>query len=148
MINKSVFLDTSFLIASQVQGHKFLERTIELRKQFVYEGFKVVTSQLVFDEFWYVLIGLGKAASAKVGHTKLFGQIKKATTNILSIESLNLLNVDLTEKELLGVLEIMYKFNLRPRDAITVKLMRKAKIKYIASFDKDFDNVKGISRLS
>ncbi|OGC49892.1 hypothetical protein A2716_00840 [candidate division WWE3 bacterium RIFCSPHIGHO2_01_FULL_40_23] len=147
MTKKSVFLDTSFLVASQVKGHEFLERTIELRKQFIYEKANLITSQIVFDDFWYVLIGLSKASVTNIDPKKLYSQLKKATQNVLLFEALSLLDLDLTAKELVDTLDIMYRFKQRPRDAIIVKIMKKAKVKYIASFDEHFDKVSGISRI-
>ncbi len=147
MTGKSVFLDTSFLIASQVKGHEFLERTIKLRNEFLNENTKVLTSPLVLDEFWYVLTGLAKSADKSVNAEKVFEQIKHATRNIFTIDGLTLLDVDLTQKELLETLEIMHRYNLRPRDAMIVKLMIKSKLTYIASFDKDFDRIGGITRM-
>ena len=137
MTKKSVFLDTSFLVASQVKGHEFLERTIELRKQFIYEKANLITSQIVFDDFWYVLIGLSKASVTNIDPKKLYSQLKKATQNVLLFEALSLLDLDLTAKELVDTLDIMYRFKQRPRDAIIVKIMKKAKVKYIASFEKN-----------
>ncbi|OGC57064.1 hypothetical protein A3H26_00115 [candidate division WWE3 bacterium RIFCSPLOWO2_12_FULL_36_10] len=110
------------------------------------ENYKIYTSPIVFDEFWYVLLGILKV---KLGNEKntIYNLIQKATKNVLSMEGLNIAVVDLDQKELLNVLEIMYKFKLRPRDAIIVKIMKKTKIKFIVSFDKDFDKVSGISRI-
>jgi len=146
MTEKLVFLDTSFLIASQVSKHEFFERTKYLRRNFLLKQYKICTSSIVFDEFWYVLLGILKTQLGNDRNT-IYNLIQKATENVLSMDGLNLINIDLNQKGLLSVLKIMYRFKLRPRDAIIIKLMKNAKIKHIASFDKDFDKISGILRI-
>ena len=153
MIKQSVFLDTNFLIATQVEKHEFFQKTKELRRTFIEKEYTLYTSPLVLDEFWYVLIGLWKASLAKgassvyqsVDSKTLYRLLKKATQNILNFKNLILLDLDLNKTEILKTVEIMNKYKLRPRDSIIVEIMKKSKIKQIASFDKDFEKVKGLT---
>ncbi|MEK7595684.1 MAG: type II toxin-antitoxin system VapC family toxin [Patescibacteria group bacterium] len=146
MTQKSVFLDTSFLVASQLTKHQFFERTKELRLNFLSNATPLYTSYLVFDEFWYVLLGILRS---RIGSDTLtiYNLIQKATTNVFSIKGLNLINPSLLQKDLTNTLKIMYRYKLRPRDALIVTTMKTANIKLIASFDADFDIVPGITRI-
>src|SRR3989344_6769774 len=91
MIKKCVFLDTNFLIASQVEKHEFSQKTKDLRRTFIEKEYTLYTSPLVLDEFWYVLIGLWKASLAIHGENAdsktLYKQLKKATQNILNFKN-------------------------------------------------------------
>lgn len=146
-MKKSIFLDTSFLVASQVVGHTFSKRTIDLRMRFINDDFTLYTSPLVFDEFWYVLLGLAKSINVSMASNDLYSHLEKATKNILTFKNLNFVEIGDSKKELLKVIDIMKDFRLRPRDALIVAIMRKYKIKNLASFDSDFDRVTGISRI-
>ncbi len=148
MTKKSVFLDTNFLVATQVETHQFFERTLALRTQFLEEGYQLFTSILTIDEFWYVLIGLWRASTTRSDMTLLFTQLKKATANILSFENICVLGTSLNKTETLNTVDIMHKYKMRPRDSLIISLMKRSGIKSIASFDTDFDKVVGVKRIS
>lgn len=131
-----IFLDTNFLIASQIQLHHFHERAKELLARFYAENYVPLAHYLIFDEFWYVLQGLQKNRDVSA--------IKKSTGNILNFENFKLLKTHLTEKELISTLDLMGKYRLKPRDALIVNVMKKEKIGLIATFDGHFENIPGI----
>lgn len=147
MKNKAVFLDSSFLIASQIADHEFHKRTKELRKQFLKEKTKLMVHYLVVDELWYVLTALGRKSQDKPSEEALHKIVKAATTNIFNFTNLHLLKDNLDLNDLNHALSIQHEYKLRPRDAMIVKLMEKAGITAIASFDGDFDRVDEIIRL-
>lgn len=147
MKTKCVFLDTNFLVATQVEKHEFFQKTKELRRIFIENEYTLYISPLILDEFWYVLIGLWKASLATRGASSatLYKQLKRATQNVLNFRNLILLDLNLNKAEIIKTIEIMDAYKLRPRDSIIVMLMKKSKIKQIASFDKDFEKVKGLT---
>ena len=147
MTKPSVFLDTSFLISSQLEGHEFYDRTLAIRKLFLDQKYKLYTSWLVFDEFWYVLTGIWKASEQRTDRNQLHISLIQTTQAVLKFENLEVLETGLTNKELINTLEIMYQFKLRPRDALIIEIMKKARIRHIASFDKDFDGIRDIKRI-
>lgn len=148
MTEKSVFLDTSFLVATQVENHQFFKRTLELRTRFLEGSYQLFTSLLTIDEFWYVLIGLWKASSAHSDTGLLYDQLKKATINVLSFENICVLGANLSKTETLKTIDIMHRYKMRPRDSLIISIMKRTGIKNIASFDTDFDNLRGVKRIS
>lgn len=146
MTMKSVFLDTNFLIATQVAGHEFFNRSLELREYFASKNYQLYIHPLILDEFWYVLLGLGKK-SPQASKAVIFKQLEKATTNVFSFKNLILLNTPLTEKDAFTTIKYMDKYSLKPRDAMIVKIMQNCKTNIIASFDSDFDGIRGVSRI-
>ena len=148
MIGKSIFLDTSFIVATQVIYHPFFKRATELRTGFLEKGFRLYTSLLTLDEFWYVLIGLWQASESHLDKGLLYSQLKNATSNILNFENIFILETNQNGTEILKIVDTMHKYKMRPRDSIIISMMKKAGIENIASFDRDFDKVPGIKRLS
>lgn len=148
MTRKSVFLDTSFLIASQLKNHKFFMQTQNLRGIFFEKNYNLCIHSIVMDEFWYVLIGIWKSEFGNKNNKKLYNELIKATQNVLSFENIIVLESNLNKQDIMDVVESMYRYKLRPRDTIIVNIMKKEKIKYIASFDYDFRKIPGINVLS
>lgn len=130
----SIFLDTNFLIATQISNHQFNNNAVSLLKDFAKNNLTLITTPLVFDEFWYVLRGFYKE-----------NDIKKATNNIFKFINFNLENPNFTQKELLKTIELFNEYNLRPRDALIVQTMKILNINDIATFDNDFKNIKHIN---
>jgi predicted nucleic acid-binding protein len=143
MIPQSVFLDTNFLIASQQKNHIFHEESRLLLDEFCRSNWIPVAHPLVFDEFWYVFMGLYKDYTS--GKMNKF--LIKATNKVFDFHNFKILKTALLQEDLLDTLEIMYKRKLRPRDALIVTIMKKEGIRNIASFDLHFDNIPTIKRL-
>ncbi len=142
MTRASVFLDTNFLVASQIEGHIFYPRAKELLSEFAAAENVLVTHNLVFDELWYVSIAIWR--ELKLSKNDLFKRLNKATTNVFNFLNFALLETVLTQEDLVDTLKIMKAHKLRPRDAMILEIMKKEKITKIASFDNDFTSVKGI----
>jgi uncharacterized protein len=138
MKKHTVFLDTNFLIASQIDIHPFNGRVKELLKEFYVNKTKVVAHTIVFDEFWYVLQEIQKTAKTGVG------SLEKATNNIFSFEGFELLETVLDKEDLLKTLTLIKQCSLKPRDALILRILKKERIGKIATFDKDFAKVQSL----
>ena len=143
--NNRVLLDSNFIIFLQVTRHQFFTRAQELIYEFKENGVQPVIIPLVFDEFWYILKGYFKTDFSSATKDELSKMLTRSTKKVLAIERLLVADVGYKEKDLLGTLKIMSKYDLRPRDAMIVKSMQILGVKDIASFDSDFDRVKGIN---
>lgn len=143
--NNRVLLDSNFIISLQVTRHQFFTRAQELIYEFKENGVQPVIIPLVFDEFWYILKGYFKTDFSSATKDELSKMLTRSTKKVLAIERLLVADVGYKEKDLLGTLKIMSKYDLRPRDAMIVKSMQILGIDDIASFDSDFDRVKGIN---
>ncbi len=148
MTTQSVFLDTSFLVSTQMEAHAFHETSLSILKPLIASSSKVTlaTCPLVFDEFWYVLLGLWKSGP-DLSKNFVREKLLLATNNVFRFRNFKLLPTVLTEKDLLSNIELMFKFGLRSRDALIASIMKKEGIKKIASFDTDFDKVSSITRI-
>jgi len=148
MTQQFIFLDTNFLISTQIEGHPFHEKALNVLKTLdAHQEIIPVTHPLVFDEFWYVLIGLWKR-NLKFSKQELTTMLLLATDNIFKFRRFKLLSTSLSKKDLLQNIILMGETGLRPRDALIVTIMKKESIAKIVSFDMDFDPIKGITRVA
>lgn len=146
MTRKSVFLDTNFLVATQLESHTFFERAFTLLKSFIKNDATLYINPLVMDEFWYVFIKLNRGMGRSTDLV-FYRQLEKATRNVLGFKNLVIFNPIFDKKDLSSVTTIMHNYELRPRDALIIKLAKMSGTMYVASFDTDFDRVKGITRI-
>jgi len=143
MITQHIFLDTSFLIASQQKTHFFYEKTKSLLAEFYKNNKILVAHTLVFDEFWYVFMGLHKDYSS----SKMNKLLVESTNKVFEFPNFKMIKTPFLKEDLLDTLGFIYKYNLRPRDGLIINIMKKEGIKKIASFDTDFDKIPGITRI-
>lgn len=143
--NTAIFLDSSFAIANQIINDDFNERTSKLLADFRFAGRPCWLTPLVLDEFLYII----NRNLREVLPANLPGEVSKRvvrlTKILLTTANIFLVNPKFTKSDMLGVPHIMSKYDLRPRDAMIVKSMQILGVKDIASFDSDFDRVKGIN---
>jgi predicted nucleic acid-binding protein len=120
MINK-VYLDSSFLVALFDDKHEFHTKTNLKNSDTFY------ISTLTLDETIMTLKKSGKSLKdINVAFLKLNPKVTKQTTSL---------------NKNLQVLEIMQKFNLRPRDAFHVLTCLHNNIIHLATFDTDYSPV-------
>ncbi|MBN1162151.1 type II toxin-antitoxin system VapC family toxin [Patescibacteria group bacterium] len=135
MRNCRIFLDTNFLIASQLKKHIFHEKAKNVLEQMYLENSHPVTHSIVFDEFWYVLKGIENSKSS------VYKKMKLVTEKVFMFKNFCLLQTSLNQTELIDTLDLAEKYKLRPRDAIIAEIMKKEDIHRIASFDSDFKKI-------
>ena len=126
-IDANVFI---FAFADNGQNGEFSRKILEIVES---QSIAAATSSLTIDE---VLWSLSKEIPKK--------EAILACRTILKIKGLRVLNID--KKIILESLNIVEKYNLKPRDSIHVAAMILNKINEIVSSDSDFDNVKEIKR--
>ena len=132
-----IFLDSNFIIASQIKEHKFYERTQKLRSEWEINGTQLYMSPLVLDEVLYVARSL--LAISKEKKEEIYRQLRQMIENIFKFKHLILLQTHLIKDDWLEILKIMEACNNRPRDSIILRTMQKEGINVIASFDSDFN---------
>lgn len=135
-VTKSCYLDTNILILLQNQNFTNHQQTKLIFSKFLKEGFQLFISSLVIDEYLYNTYRLIEAEKSK----KLI-LLKKGFNKILKIPNINLVNPPLEFKKHKKIVDLMHKYNLKPRDAYHLFIMLENKIKYLATFDSDFDKV-------
>ncbi len=140
-VTSSCYLDSNILIYYQDRGSPFYQQTQEMIGRLVKDGLSLVISPLVLDEYIYNTF----ASSDKTSKEKM-QVIKLSLEEILKLPGLKVINPPLEKSKQFEVLRIMEKFSLKPRDAYHLLIALENKIKYLATFDHDFEGVfkKGI----
>ena len=130
-----IFLDSSFLVSVEVETDEHHERAIKIRDKIIKGEFgNPVISDYIFDE----------TITVTFGRTKNLHKTIVAGENLMN--SADLVKID--EKIFEDGWEI-FKNQKNTRfsftDCITISLMKNENILNIATFDKDFNKVKGIN---
>jgi predicted nucleic acid-binding protein len=129
-----LYLDANFFIFA------LLDRTdkgAEARKlqQMIVEGKeRAITSSLSLDEVMWILI------KGKKRHL-----LRTAIEGIYSMPNLDIVEVSSTAPLL--ALSFIEKYDLKPRDALHIAVMKEKEIKTIISDDEDFDRIEWIKRI-
>ncbi len=136
---KSCYIDSNVLIYSQDKDSAYFTQSIKALKFLVAENYQVFISSLVIDEFLYVA---GFYLKKRLGkQDKVYLMLKKVLNNVLSFPNLKLINPPAVKNKQKALVDIMQKFNLAPRDAYHLLIMKENKISYFLTFDSDFDKV-------
>lgn len=140
-VTNSCYLDSNILIYFQDSKSPFYRETREMVSKLVKEEVSLVISPLVIDEYIYN----SSVSSDKVKKESL-KMVKQSLSEILKLPQIVLANPPLKIKKQFKVLKLMEKYSLKPRDAYHLLIILENKIKSLATFDSDFENVfaKGI----
>ncbi|MFA5776298.1 MAG: type II toxin-antitoxin system VapC family toxin [Patescibacteria group bacterium] len=141
----AVFLDSSFLIAYQISGDDFHTKAKNILTDLYKKGIVLILNPLIMDEVWYVSRTLTRKKLAKPTEKNIQEALRIITEDTLAIRKLKIVNPVFKHQDIREVLSIMSKYDLRPRDALIVKSMQILGVNKIATFDTDFDRVKGIN---
>ena len=129
-----IYLDSNFFLFSLFDQTIKGENARKLAQKIIDGGEKAITSALTFDEvMWIVLKNKRKEA------------LRSTVESIYGMPNLSVKGV--SESIPLDALALMEQFNLKPRDAFHVAIMKREGITEIASDDPDFDRVKGLQRI-
>ena len=130
-----IFLDSSFLVSVEVETDQNHKRAIEIRDGIIKGTFGMpIISDYIFDETVTVTFGRTK----NLGKTVLVGE------NLLKSSKMTKIGDSFFEegwKIFKNQKDTKFSFT----DCTTIALMKKEGIKAIATFDKDFNNVKEIT---
>lgn len=133
---KKCYLDANTLLYFTNPAAQFHETAIELISALLIQNYALFISPLILDEYFHNSIRFSQVPrrqalqDLKIG----FGKIKK-------LKNINLVYSPLEFTKQTKVLNFMIKYQLRSRDAYHLFIMKENKIKYLATFDDDFENV-------
>ena len=133
---KKCYVDTNILIFLQDENSRFYHQTRLLFNKLIEEEYKIYISSLIIDEYLYNLYRLIEGERADKLKILNFS-LKK----IFRIPHIGMINPSLETKRHIKVINLMKKYSLKPRDAYHLFIMKENKIKYLATFDNDFDQV-------
>lgn len=131
---KKCYLDSNILINFKNLQSSFHQKTKELLTELANSSYKLCISSLTLDEFLYQLQQILLYQKKK----NIFQRLSLALKSILDLPRLALVNPPVSKKKQSQIIEYMKKYGLRPRDAFHLLIMKENKIKFLATFDKDF----------
>lgn len=134
VFSKMIYLDANFFIFALLDNTKKGEKSRAIQKEIIDGKYLAFTSPLAIDEVMWVLIKNNK------NHL-----LRNAVEDIYSTPNLEVREISsLAPLHALGFIET---YNLKPRDALHVSIMKQMQLTTIVSDDNDFDKVKGIKRI-
>ena len=128
-----MYLDANFFVLCNFDTGSRGETARKIQQEIIEKG-RAFTSSLALDEVMWVLIKNGKKSL-----------VRETIEDIFATQNLSVL--DVTGSSALDALDQFENYDLKPRDAFHVAIMKSNKISEIVSDDKDFDRVKGIKRI-
>lgn len=131
------YLDSNVLINFKNVDSSFHERTKELLTELASASCKLCISSLTLDEFLYQLQQILIYQKQK----NIFRKLSLALKSILDLPRLTLVSPPVNKRDHLKIVKYMKNYNLRPRDAYHLLVMKNNKINHFATFDQDFKKV-------
>lgn len=138
---KKCYLDANTLFYWQDSASPSNQDAKEIIEKLIGGRYQLFVSPLVLDEFIH--------NSVRFSGKRII-EIKKSLSislrKIFSLPRLQLVNPPLLPKAHFKVIYLMAKYNLHARDAYHLFILKENKIKYLATFDRDFEEIftKGI----
>lgn len=129
---KTCYLDANVLVALKNEDSSFHQKAVILLETLLKKDYFLMISPLVLDGFLYVVFYLLKLKKEKNIYQLLENNLK----DILQIAKV--INPPSSKKAQLQVVELMRKYNLRPRDAFHLLTILSSKMEACATFDSDF----------
>ena len=133
------FLDSNFLIYFLDRKSIFHQKAKEIVAGLNADNYTLVISPLVIDEFVYSLKKLLIFEGITGG--KIFSELLRAYDAIFKLPNLEIVPINNERSENRKVIGYMEEYNLKPRDAYHLLVMKKNRIREFATFDKDFRRV-------
>jgi|GEM_PF-3709291 len=125
-----IFIDTNILIYFFEPEKGVKSNSINFIKSLNETNQIGIINSYIINEFHYTL---QKLYNKKIA--------KKYVNQIFKIPNVEYSDTFYTPKDILKILEIATKFNLKTFDAYHAYYCKKEKIKQIATFDSDFENI-------
>lgn len=131
---KSCYLDANLLVYYQDRKSPFYDQTKLIIANLLMQGFELLISPLALDEYEYTVW-----RSFTTSKAEIIKNLRIGIRKIMKIPGIKLINPPLEFKRHLKVLNLMAKYQLKPRDAYHLFIMLENKVKYLTTFDHDFD---------
>ena len=133
---KKCYLDANFLFYYQDTHSSFHDRVVEIIEKLISEKFHLVLSALVLDEYLYTCLKfLGKPKD------QIRKDLEESLVSIFRLPNITLINPPRDYKKYFKIVNLIVDFKFDPRDAYHLFMMLENKVKYLATFDNDFDQI-------
>jgi len=134
---KKCYLDSNVLVYFKDEKSLYHKKVVEKFIFLIKNDFYFYVSSLVLDEFLYVF----RYFLEKNEKKDIFSKLKKALTEILAIPNLSIVSLLKEKEKQIEVISYMERYDLSPRDAYHLMIMKENAIDYFFTFDKDFELV-------
>lgn len=132
---KICYLDANLLTFLGNERSLFHQKALDIVDRLIKQEFQLVFSSLSLDEYFHTVIRFSEDPKVET-----YKNLKKAYRKLLKL-NIKLINPSLDEKKHLQVINLIAKYNLHPRDAYHLFIMLGNKVKFMATFDEDFERV-------
>ena len=133
---KICYLDANLLVYIGNTNSPFHKKSLDAIIKLTDDRYELVLSSLSLDEYFHTSLRFSQD-SRQVA----FKSLTRAYKKLLKLPNIRLINPPLEAKKHLKALNFMEKFNLHSRDAYHLFIMVGNKVKYLATFDSDFEKV-------
>lgn len=133
---KTCYLDANLLIFLSNKKSSFHQQAVNIIEQLVEGKYQIFLSTLSLDEYFHNFLRFSLDSKEKT-----LKKLKAAYRELIQISNLYLINAPLELKKQFQALNFMSKHNLHARDAYHLFIMLENKVKFLATFDSDFDKV-------
>lgn len=133
------YLDSNVLIGYGYQESIFRDRSLNLMKLLMPGKYSIYISPLAIDEFLHSFSFLLKQNG--VTKKEILKLLHQSLSDIISFPNISLVNPPTDENKQFKVINYMKEYNLKPRDAYHLLIMKEQNIEYFATFDTDFREV-------
>lgn len=132
---KICYLDANSLVFLNNENSPFHQKAIGTFDKLTGSGYQLVFSSLTLDEYFHTVLRFSQDSRSLT-----IKNLKKAYRKLIKL-NIKLINPSLDEKKHLRVINLIAKYDLHPRDAYHLFIMLENKVKFLATFDSDFDKV-------
>lgn len=132
---KTCYLDANILTFLGNVHSPLYQKVADIINNLIQQEYQLVCSSLTLDEYFHTVMRFSKDPREEISRS-----LKKAFKKLLKL-NLKLINPSLDEKKHLKVIDLIIKYNLHARDAYHLFIMLENKVKFLATFDSDFDKV-------
>lgn len=133
---KRCYLDANLLLYYSNPDSLSYNQAVAIIAQLLSEGWKLYLSPLTLDEYFHNMIRF-----SRVSRQEAFKDLKRSFGRIIKLPGFELISVNLILKGQQKVINLMARYQLRTRDAYHLFIMLENKVKFLATFDSDFDKL-------
>jgi len=133
---KRCYLDTNLLLYFNNPNSPFYQQAGSILAKLINNNWQLFLSPLTLDEYFHNTLRFTNLPKEKAMKT-----LKKSLNKLIKLPNIQLINPSTILGTHKKVLNFMIKYQLRSRDAYHLLIMIENKIKYLATFDNDFDKI-------
>ena len=133
---KKCYLDANLLLYFNNFNSPFHSQADSILSKLINDGWQLFLSPLILDEYFH-----NSLRFARLPRQVTLRVLKKSFNRLIKLPNIQLINPSQNLNSQRKVLNFMVRHQLRSRDAYHIFIMKENKIKFLATFDSDFERV-------